>query len=303
MENYDIKLLSNLIFKPATILVPAQYARFIYQRNIKHHYYLQDGPIKKHNIDVHSIYGYSLKATWYQHKQPSKQLIFLVPGYATVELEMECIAPFFFELGYDVVTYNTYAYGNSNALVSFGKRESQDFLKLYETVLAQQHYDCIGLYGHSLGANTVLHAGSMTRRIPDFIIANAPFNRLDETIASHFSLWAGKLKLQKDPILLARQVIKKAEDIWGEQQFPKEAMTAVAKLTMPVLYLHGTADDMNPFYMSDELLKVTKTATKVALTDANHLDTFITTKKETETAIIDFLNTVPVANDIKKEAK
>ena len=42
--------------------------------------------------------------------------------------------------------------------------------------------------------------------------------------------------------------------------------------------------------MSEELLQVTATAQKVPLQNAGHLDTFIKTKAEIETAIIDFLH-------------
>jgi|GEM_PF-6460129 len=291
MFKSSLKVLSNIIFKPATIIAPAQYTKLFYHRKLRKYYqYPQDSYIRKQNIEIHSRYNYVLKATWYTHQSSTNKLIFLVPGYATIQLEADYIAPFFLNLGYDVVTFNTYVYGDTNALVTFGKRESEDFALLYEQLVTQSSYTHIGLYGHSMGANTVLHAGSIVTPTPDFIIANAPFNRLDETIASHLSLWTSKLSFKKDELSVARQIIKQAEHSWGNALLPKEAMTSVAKLSMPVLYLHGTHDEMNPFYMSEELLQVTATAQKVPLQNAGHLDTFIKTKTEIETAIIDFLH-------------
>lgn len=293
MGEKSLKILSNIIFKPASIIAPAQYSRFFYNRNWKKYYdYPKKENISKQNIELHSDYGYVLKGIWYKHQEKTSKVIFLIPGYASVQLEMDYIAPFFLDLGYDVVTFNTYAYGNNKAIVTFGKRGSEDIVNLYQEIVKKGNYNYIGLYGHSMGANAVLRAGSVVDPIPNFIIANAPFNRLDETIASHINLWTQKLNIANDEIILARKIINQAEKSWGKELLPREAMTAVAKLEIPVLYLHGTDDEMNPFYMSKELLRVTSHADFIPLKDAGHLDTFIKTKAEVEAGICRFLQYV-----------
>src|SRR5699024_4258100 len=155
MYDKSIKYLSKLIFKPASLVIPAQYTRFLYNHNLKKHYqYPKKAAIEKQNLEIYSQYDYVLKGTWYKHQDKSEKLIFLVPGYATIQLEVDYLAPFFLNLGYDVITYNLYAYGAEHALITFGNHESEDLKLLYDEILNHSCYQTIGLYGHSLGANT-----------------------------------------------------------------------------------------------------------------------------------------------------
>ena len=278
--------LAKIIFKPHGIIPPFQQARHFYE---KYQYdYKVVGMTEYQPIEVYSKHGYTLKGKWYKKPEHNK-LIVLVHGYGGIAREMELIMPYFWKKGFDVVTYGIFAYGNKKAFITFGNHESDDLALLYDGILTEKRYQKVGMYGHSLGANTVLKAGNKVKRTPDFIIANAPFNRLDETIANHINLWTGSAHSIQHFLPLARQVIAYAERTWGDDLLPKEAMTATAKLQMPVLYLHGDIDSLNPSYMSEELAKRTPHSHRVLLPGADHLDTFVTTKHEINIAVTAFL--------------
>ncbi|MGL5042373.1 MAG: alpha/beta hydrolase [Culicoidibacterales bacterium] len=287
MERLKVLALTKLIFRPHSIMEPIQHLRQFYE---KYDYdYKIVGMTAFVPVELYSSLGYTLKGKWYQ-KPENNKLIILVHGYSGIAREMELIMPYFWAKGFDVVTYGIYAYGQKKALVTFGVHESLDLVKLYNGIIQHKKYETIGLYGHSLGANTVLRAAMEVKQTPDFVIANAPFNRLDETLASHLSHWQKQRSDDKTRLQLAREIIKMAKRTWGEKLFPTEMMTITAKLTMPVLYLHGGKDKMNPPYMSEQLASCTPVAQRVILEQANHLNTFIVTKEEIITAITNFLN-------------
>lgn len=288
-----VSALANLIFKPHRIIASLQSIRHTYE---KHGYdYQEIDGCSYQGLEIESKHGYTLKGKWYK-KNENQKLIILVHGYAGIAREMELIAPFFLKMGFDVVTYGVYAYGQKTALVTFGNHESDDLARIIKGILKTKKYETYGLYGHSLGANTVLKVAGKLKRQPDFIIANAPFNKLEEVLIVHLNTWFGGIiqlgTLQK----LAWEIMQYAGDTWGKDVLLR--MTTTAKLSMPVLYLHGDADKLNPPYMSEQLQQVTPHATRVLLPGAGHLNTFTKTRVEIEQAIKTFLQTIDI---IEKE--
>ncbi|MGL5915767.1 MAG: alpha/beta hydrolase [Culicoidibacterales bacterium] len=202
------------------------------------------------NFYYPSNYGYEIHGQFFLTQTPSDNYIILFHGYYANQYESIALAPLFLKLGYNVITVDSRHHGkNAKSFVSFGVYERNDFKLLIDYLIPKIGSTArLGVFGHSLGAVIALQTAAIDQRI-NFVIASAPFNRLDETLLSHF--------------LFRKQSWLTAED-WhsfysGAQKLYNlnfnniELSSIVSHINCPVLYLHGLNDTQNPTYMSAEL--------------------------------------------------
>jgi pimeloyl-ACP methyl ester carboxylesterase len=143
--------------------------------------------------------------------------------------------------GFDVVAYDSRAHGESTGeACTYGFYEKQDLHRVLDTVSGP-----IVLLGTSLGAAVALQEAAPDPRV-SAVIAAETFSDL-RTVAT-----------ERAPFFFTRGVIDRAFRVAEEQAHFRvddvSPMSAAARITMPVLLVHGAADAETPPEHSQRVL-------------------------------------------------
>ena len=246
--------------------------------------------IKAHNpqdIYVTAKDGLRLHAYWIPAVNPRGTVI-LAHGYrSTMLVDFGLAYPFYHTLGMNILVPHQRAHGMSEGkYITFGVKESED-MKCW----IQYHNDNFGehqliLSGMSMGASTVLYLAD--QQLPDnvkCIIADcgftSPWDILDKVyretvhLPSRLSLWAADVFTR----LFARFSLKE-----------KDTKISLKNAKVPVLMIHGLADDFVPSNMTEEGYNVCTGKKKLLLVDgAGHGVSFLVDKESYTRSVISFL--------------
>jgi pimeloyl-ACP methyl ester carboxylesterase len=143
----------------------------------------------------------------------------------------------YYKMGFDVVSLDYRGYGRSTGGFPREKQIYEDVDIFWDYLIGRRGINPqnIVVFGHSLGGAIAIE---LARRHPDFaaLIVQSSFTSIAEVINS-----TGKYKLFPVNLLL-------------NQRF--DSINKVPKLKMPVLFIHGTDDELIPTYMSEKLFEV-----------------------------------------------
>jgi pimeloyl-ACP methyl ester carboxylesterase len=148
----------------------------------------------------------------------------------------------FHEWGFNIVIYDQANHGNSEGHVTtFGYYEKNDLKDVVDFALAKwKNLTIVGVHGESMGAATALQHAQMDKRI-SFVVSDCSF----DTAWNEFKY---RLKVEKHlpafPTLYIASLFSYMKSgVFFSRMNPLEA---VSKLEIPVLWIHGLADDYTP---------------------------------------------------------
>lgn len=246
--------------------------------------------LKEHqaqDVYVQSKDGLRLHGYWIPAENP-RGTVLLVHGYrSTMLVDFGLAFAFYHVLGMNVLVPEHRCHGKSEGkYITFGVKESEDI-----TQWISYHNDHFGmqqifLSGMSMGASTVLYLADQS--LPanvKCIIADcgftSPWEILGEVFRSvtHFpaaaSLWATDLF---------------ARVFAGFSLKEKDTRKALAKAKLPVLMIHGSADDFVPCRMTLEGFDAcTEDKELLIVQGAGHGVSFLVDKQSYTTKVIAFL--------------
>src|SRR5438067_1231402 len=189
-----------------------------------------DFPFEVHDVRVSpSLHGWWVAGAG---SQP-KVLLYLHGNGGNVSTNIDDIAPLR-ELGYSVFMLDYRGYGQSEDAFPSEKtvyadaEEAWDFLRGRGIDPAN-----VVIYGHSLGAAIAIEL-ALHHPEAGGLIAESAFTSIPDMA-----------KLKPLYALLPTQLLN--------QQF--DSIRKVRRLQLPVLYIHGTADEVVPFWMGEELFR------------------------------------------------
>lgn len=286
-QRFIQKILPKLIFAPLPFSYTMQQARLLPLQDRFDLPYLDTVPQRAFYYT--SPYGYDVQGKIFLTPQPSDNYIILFHGYYANQQESIGLAPLFLKHNFNVITVDSRHHGkNAKSFVSFGIYERKDFKLLIDYLQPKIGKQAVlGLFGHSLGAAIALQTAAIDSRI-DFVIASAPFNRLDETLLAHFLYRKQNWLTTHDwqTFYLGAQQLYKL----NFQNLTVEA--SVKKIQCPVLYLHGLDDYQNPTYMSAELHRQTQRSAFFTFPHTSHNTIFTKNYEEVQLIIYEFLDYV-----------
>lgn len=172
------------------------------------------------------------------------------------------------ELGHNVLLVSQRAHGESGGrVISFGVREQLDCVD-WARFIAEKAPDApIALWGVSMGAATVLMASAA--ELPSQvagIIADCPY-----TSAAAIIRDVCRRNLKLSPALAMPLVRLSAWLYGGFRLSDGDALAAVARARVPILFIHGGVDALVPCAMSRELAAACASrATLVTVPAADH---------------------------------
>ena len=231
--------------------------------------------------------GITLRGKYYEHKKGAITEI-LFHGYrGSGERDLSAGIERCFALGRNALIVDHRGSGRSDGhVISFGVKEKKDALLWIDFAIKRFGKDVkIVLTGISMGAATVLMVEG--EKLPEnvkCVLADCPYSSQKEIIKK-------VIREMKLPANLLYPFVKLGAFVFGGFNLDKETpLDAMAKCTLPTIFIHGTTDDYVPCQMSAELFKACTHPVKkfVEIEGAGHGIAFPTDKEEYITALSAF---------------
>lgn len=192
--------------------------------------------------------GYKLFARYAPAKTPTEKTAMIVHGYHSSSLEMLHIAYMYHhDLGYNIFLPDLFAHGESEGdhvrMGWFDRLDVMSWMNIANEVFGGDTKMVV--HGISMGAATTMMISGEE---------NKPFVKAFVEDCGYTSVWdefAGELKAQfnlpKFPLLYSASIINGFANGWDFKE--ASALKQVAKCSLPMLFIHGDADDFVPTWM------------------------------------------------------
>ncbi|MGC6769428.1 alpha/beta hydrolase [Enterococcus sp. LJL128] len=213
----------------------------------------QETSIEK-SVQLQSVDGLRLQGYVYPQKE-SKRWVLLVHGFGGNHKEMFDKAPYFAELGYNLLLPDNRAHGESEGqLIGFGWQDRLDIL-VWINYLIEQESECeIILYGISMGAAAVMMTlGEELPRQVKAAIEDCGYSSVGEELSYQLKQI---FHLPSEPLLSIVSLINKLRQGWWLKE--GSSVRQLSKNTRPTLFIHGTADTFVPFEMLEKNVQAQK---------------------------------------------
>lgn len=194
--------------------------------------------------------GLSLWAEFYPSNTDSHVYVLGVHGYTVDHRDIAPAILPFAQKGWNVVTPDQRGRGNSEGeYLSMGWLEKDDAVDWVKEIVAYDAQAQIILYGESMGGATVMMASG--EELPANVIATVE----DCGYTSAYAMFQNQLKerfqLPEFPFLPAANIVGQLRA--GFSFYDASAIDQLKKATLPILFIHGGADDYVPTAMGLEL--------------------------------------------------
>ena len=191
--------------------------------------------------------GLTLSASYYPNN--SNRTLIAFHGYrSTPQRDFSCAVKMYLDMGLNVLLVDHRSHGESEGkLITFGVKERYDVPTWVDYVLTHWGNETqIILDGLSMGSSTVMMASSLPLP-PNVkgIIADCGYTSPAEIIG-HVSEKTYKIKGS----LAARVLSVLCRIVGGFSLYEASAPQALSQSDLPILFIHGKADDFVPAHMS-----------------------------------------------------
>ncbi len=202
-------------------------------------------------LSVTSFDGLNLNALL--HKRPETSHLWMI-GVHGFHNDMSSMFPFakrYYENGYNVLTPDLRGSGSSEGEhITMGILDKRDIIQWINVIIDMDPDAKIVLHGVSMGASTIMMASG-----EDDLPSNVKVIIEDCGYSSVWAEYADKLNkvfhLPPFPVLYTANIMCRINN--GYFFSDGSCIKALKKNKTPMFFVHGDADDYNPFYMLDEV--------------------------------------------------
>ena len=249
---------------------------------------------KKEYYEKKSFDGLSLKAVYVyneaQTEEKGRKVVLFSHGYGGKGLgDMSTFADYYSARGYDMFFPDQRTHGESEGkYITFGAHENKDIRMWCNEIVKKWGPDCqIVLHGWSMGAATAFLAvcHGMPEQLKCLVFDCGYCSAYEE-----FMSVAKNAAPLPDPIL---NFVVMHADIWTRLlgKFPIKDAAPIRfadKMNLPVLFVHGDADDFVPTWMGHKLYKATKKTPykdQLIVPDAGHVMSYVYGREDYQAAL------------------
>lgn len=251
--------MSYMIYRKAFLINPNEDYKVVNQEDpFFNESYLWYQKIPKEEITLKSYDNQKLKGIYIPSVDgTSTNLAIIVHGYHACSDDMIIIAKMYSDFGFKVLLINQRGHhGSEGKFLSFGHYEKYDLKKWIQFALRTYgSNDKILLHGVSMGAATILL--TLGLNIPEnvkFAVCDSGYSSLIKMMKVMLKpkvLWAFIPGLSLITYLSNRYFLESVN--------PKRAMT---HSKVPLLIIHGQKDEMVPYEMAEDMIKVSESPYK-----------------------------------------
>ncbi len=238
------------------------------------------------SLEITSKDGLILRGKLYRPNEPTDKAVICVHGYRGAGTkDMAAIVPFFLEIGFNVLTVDNRAHGDSEgSIIGFGITDRFDVLGWVDKITEVLSPTAVFLYGVSMGASSVIMAGEFVPSVVKGIIADCGFTTPYEQFSYLFRSVA-----HFPPCFIMPFLRSYAKRYAGFDIKSVDTRTVLSKIDLPVLLIHGGKDRFVPPYMSEQNAAAAKNSRLLILKSAKHAKSHYTAREEYEQAVSDFI--------------
>lgn len=246
--------------------------------------------IKYEEIDVQSKDGFTLKGYYYTPNGKTNKVMIIHHGYTANHYVCLQFAKIFFDEGFNVLLVDMRSHGESEGkYITYGEKEKEDLNILVDLIREKVGSDIIlGLHGQSMGGATVLMYGGKYGDKVDFIISDCAYSKGREIIKEQF-------KEKKVPFFPVYNILNKyLKKVCGFDMDKISPLDDIKNSKVPVLFIHGTGDELVPYYMSEDMFNA-KGGEKdklLLIDDARHVGAYFKDPVKYRKSISSFLKSV-----------
>lgn len=246
--------------------------------------------IENKKVEVKTKDGITLRGTQYLTNDQSDKWAIVLHGYHSNPDSVISIGMHFSEKGYNVLIPSMRASNESDGkYIGMGWLDKDD-LKCWINVIIEQNKNAkIVLHGSSMGAATVLMAsGDELPNNVEAIIEDSGYTSVWDIFASEAK---ARFNLPTFPILNMFEVVANIRAKYDIKE--ASAVEQVKKANVPILFIHGDADDFVPEYMCEKLYEAANCKKdKLIIHDAGHTESKYKEPKTYYNKIFEFLKNI-----------
>jgi pimeloyl-ACP methyl ester carboxylesterase len=244
-------------------------------------------------VSITSYDNLKLSARRFVAKENNKNVVIMFHGWTSIAFfDFSCIVGMYCEKGYDVILVDQRAHGDSEGkYTTFGVKERYDVLSWINYAISIYGEDVkIVIEGISMGASTVLMASGLD--LPSNVlgvIADCGFT----SAADEFThVLARDYHMKPFPFLYTANIVSRI--LAGFGFWDVNAEDEVKKSTLPLLLLHGEADDFVPVEFSRRVYRSSASSDKryIEVEGARHGLSYFKEEERCKKALLDFFFTV-----------
>ncbi|MBI5464600.1 MAG: alpha/beta fold hydrolase [Ignavibacteriales bacterium] len=272
---------------PLLLLQPARrkkewYARFTTLLNPS------DASMPFEEITVTTPDGIDLSCWWIGRASEAKGTILYLHGVGDCKIGGIALAGLLFRSGYNVFLYDSRAHGESgSAFCTYGYYEKRDVATVIDYLEKRKdaRLGKIGVFGTSMGAAVAIQAAAIEPRVAG-VVAEASFTDLRTIFVDY------QRRIVKLPWHFLRNVAmtrsQRIANFKGRLVSPLEDLK---RITVPLLFIHGTKDSFIKPEYSQELFEAAKEPKQLLLIEgADHNDVWDVGGKKYENTIVSFFD-------------
>lgn len=209
---------------------------------------------------------------WWIPSESSRGTVIMCPGQnGSLDKDIPQARPLHVA-GFNVLLFDFRAHGRSEGeQVTLGALEQADLFGALDYVQAEQGISRVGVLGFSMGAGVALMVAAQDTRIAALVVDGA-FTRLTRILTGWFQVRGFPGVLAQ---ALARLVLIAASLRAQYQLFRANPLDLAARITVPVLFIHGARD---PFVSTAELTQLAERVAGVVevwqVPDAGHREAY-----------------------------
>lgn len=217
--------------------------------------------------EIQSFDGLRLHGRWYP-AQEAKATMLLVHGWrSSYDNDFAPMVSYLHDMGCNLLLIDQRSHGESQGkLISYGLLERFDVQSWVEYALQRAGDLPIFLYGVSMGATTVLMASGLPldQQVKG-IIADCGFTSADESIKSVLK----RDGIAVEPAFTVANRLFRSKTGYNYHDY--STLDAMEDNTLPVLFIHGSADKLVPCSMTIECYNACKAPKELLIIpDAGH---------------------------------
>ena len=240
---------------------------------------------EKEDVYISSYDGLKLHAYYLESNTvlENKKLMIMFHGYRSSYKDFACAFEYYSSLGFDMIVADQRAHGKSEGkLITFGVKERYDVVEWVKYAKERFSDSDIYLDGISMGSSTVMMASDMVEGVKG-IIADCGYTSPKEIIIC-------VAKAMRVPKMFVYPVGILAR-LFGRFDYTYSAEKSLSKTNIPIIMIHGLADNFVPSYMTDKNFDdCSSKKTKVLVENASHGYSFLVEEARVKTELEKFIS-------------